>query len=263
MSSWITECIDQYYDWLRKNTFLQADSQTGWTSISTPFTGLFNDAIEIFVKREGDIIMLSDDGVTLRNLGLVGVNVNRAGKRKEWLEYVLLNYGITLDSGELRVEAKMTDFAQKKHNLICAISELSDMEISAKHIVSSLFIEDIRKYLNEQEVIYTPQFIAKGKTGIDFTFDFQLAGRNKEMVIKSFNTLNRLNVPNFLFGFEDIKSLRETATSKELLSLAIVNDEDRDIKPEFISAFESKDVDILYWSKRNSPDSLQLLKKVS
>lgn len=263
MNSWVTECIDQYYDWLRKNTFLQTDSQSGWTSVSTPFTGLFNDAIEIFVKKEGETITISDDGMTLRNLELVGVNFSRAGKRRDWLEYILLNYGIRLVSGELLVESRVSDFPQKKHNMICAISELSDMEISAKHLVSSLFLEDIRKYFDEQNIIYTPQFIAKGRTGIDFTFDFQLAGRNKELVVKSFNTLNRLNVPNFLFGYEDIKSLRESASSKELLSLAVINDEDREVKAEFISAFESKNVDVLYWSQRYSPDSLQMLKKVS
>ena len=83
------------------------------------------------------------------------------------------------------------------------------MEITAKHIVSSLFRDDVKQLLDEQEIIYTPQFITKGSSGIEFTFDFQIAGRNKELVLKSFNSLNKINVPNFLFSLDDIKPVRE------------------------------------------------------
>jgi hypothetical protein len=49
----------------------------------------------------------------------------------------------------------------------------------AKHTVSSLFKEDVKFYFDEQNIIYTPQFIAKGSTGIEFNFDFQIAGKGR------------------------------------------------------------------------------------
>ena len=73
----------------------------------------------------------------------------RSPKRKEWLDFILLNYGVELNDGEITVRAKQADFPQKKHNLICAISEISDLEITAKHIVSSLFREDVKRLLDE------------------------------------------------------------------------------------------------------------------
>lgn len=258
--NWLEESIDQYYNWLRENTYTKTDEQSGWFSVSTPFMGLFNDPIEIYMKKEGDTIILSDDGLTLKNLELAGVNIPRSPKRKEWLDFILLNHGITLEDNELVTRAKSFDFAQKKHNLICAISEISDMEITAKHIISSLFRDDVKHLLDEQEIIYTPQFITKGSTGIEFTFDFQLAGRDKEIVIKTFNSLNRMNVPNFLFSLDDIKPLREKTSGKKLQSLAIVNDIDKDIKPEFLNALESKDTGIIFWSNRNKPENIQKLR---
>lgn len=256
--NWLEESINQYYNWLKEKTFARADELSGWSVISTPFMGLFNDPIEIYVKKEGDFIFLSDDGMTLRNLELAGANVTRSPKRKEWLDSVLLNYGIDLkEDNELCIKARQDEFVQKKHNLISAISEISDMEITAKHIVSSLFKEDVRQLLDEQGIIYTPQFIAKGNTGLEFTFDFQLAGREKEIVIKSFNSLNKINVPNFLFSLDDIKPLREKTSGKELCSLAIINDVDKDIKSEYINALSSKNTDVVFWSERNKPDNLK------
>jgi len=259
MKNWFDESIAQYYSWLKERTYAKFNEQSEWVAVSTPFIGLFNDPIEIYMKMQGDAILLSDDGATLRNLDLAGASVTRSPKRKEWLDYILLNYGIELNNDELIVRAKQADFPQKKHNLICAISEISDMEITAKHIVSSLFREDVKQLLDEQEIIYTPQFITKGNTGIEFTFDFQIAGREKELVLKSFNSLNKINVPSFLFSLDDIRPVREKTSGKELLSLAVINDIEKEIKPEFINALQSKNTDIIFWSERNKPENIQKL----
>ncbi|NLX65403.1 MAG: DUF1828 domain-containing protein [Bacteroidales bacterium] len=257
--NWIDNSIKEYYDWLRDKTIVSKDEQTGWSSITTPFLGLFNDNIEIYAKLENGKLILSDDGVTLANLELAGASVLRSPKRKEWLEMIFLNYGIAINDKELQVIGTEKDFHQKKHNLICAISEISDMAMMAKHMVSSLFREDVKAYLDEQNIIYTPQFIAKGTTGIDFTFDFQIAGRQRELVIKSFNSLNKINVPNFLFGWEYIKPAREKVSGKELKGLAIVNNVDKVVKQEYLDALESKGATYILWEQRHQTEMLEKL----
>jgi len=258
--NWLDTSITNYYNWLREKTIVTKDEQTGWSTITTPFLGLFNDNIEIYAKLDNEKIILSDDGMTLSNLELAGSPVMRSPKRKEWLDMVLVNYGITLNDNELQVSGTEKDFNQKKHNLICAISEISDMGMMAKHTVSSLFKEDVKVYLDEQNIIYTPQFIAKGSTGIEFTFDFQIAGRQKELVLKSFNSLNKINVPNFLFGWEDIKPTREKLTGKELKGLAIVNNTDKEIKQEYLDALESKGANYILWESRYNPEMIEKLR---
>src|SRR5699024_10606798 len=148
--SWVDSSIKQYYDWLREKTFVTKDEQTGWSMISTPFYGLFNDSIEIYAKMKDDRVILSDDGITLSNLELSGVSISRSPKRKEWLDMIFLNYGISLIENELRVEGDASNFNQIKHNLLCAIQEISDMEMMANHTVASLFKEDVKSYLDEQ-----------------------------------------------------------------------------------------------------------------
>ncbi len=257
--NWIDSHIKEYYNWLSEKTIITKDERTGWSVITTPFLGLFNDNIEIYAKLENGKIILSDDGLTLSNLELVGVSILRSPRRKEWIEMVLLNYGITLKDNELQVIGDEKEFSQKKHNLICAISEISDMAMMAKHSVTSLFKEDVKAYLDEQNIIYTPQFIAKGSTGIEFMFDFQIAGRQNELVIKSFNSLNKINVPNFLFSWEDIKPAREKVSGKELKGLAIVNDANKDIKQEYLDALKSKGAEYIPWEQRHKPEMLKKL----
>lgn len=221
--NWVDESIQNYYTWLKDKTSYYTDDKTNWSVISTPFYGIYNDPIDIYIKQDerGNILM-SDDGETLTNLEQVGVSFNHSAKRKEWLNAILCNYGISLEDKELTTKATYQDFPQKKHDMICAIFAIAEMELMAKNTISTMFNEDVRNMLNERGLVYTPEFIAKGKTGIEFTFDFQLAGINEEKVIKSFNVLNKMNVPNFLFSLDDIKEGRERITGKKL-SLSLIH----------------------------------------
>lgn len=263
MNNWINELIGNYYNFLKQKTAVITETGSNWVVISTPFIGLFNDTLEIYIKKENNKILLSDDGVTLKNLELVGSVISRSPRRKDLLERILLTYGIQLHNDELLVEANESNFAQKKHNLISAISEINDMYMLAKHTVASVFKEDVRGFLDEQKIIYTPQFISKGSTGLEFTFDFQIAYRNTEIVLKSFNSLNKINIPNFLFSWGDIKDVREKITGKKVVGLAIINDDEKEIQEEYLTALQSKNADYILWSKRHTPENISKLKEVA
>lgn len=246
---------------MQNNTIVKEDSLTGWIAISTPFVGLFNDNVQIYAKREKGEIILSDDGETLQNLSLSGVEISRSPQRRELVNCILANYGVSLQEGnELVVKAKDSDFPRQKHNLISAILEIGDMSITAKHSIASMFKEDVRNYLADQNIIYTPQFIAKGATGLEFMFDFQIAGKTKEIVIKPFNTLTQSMVERFLFGWNDIREVRAKQSQKTLEGIAIINDTDSAPKEELLNALKSKNANVFLWSQRHKPASIELLK---
>ena len=89
---------------------------------------------------------------------------------------------------------------------------------------TSIFAEDVVDYVESLEVVSTPSFLVKGRSGLDFSFDIQVSGRKSELVIKPFSLLRQNAIERFLFCMEDIKDVRENATGKELKSLAIIND---------------------------------------
>lgn len=251
----INEHITQYYQWLKDRTFVQKDEQTDWYVINTPFFGAFNDSIDLYAKNNGNKILFSDNGETLNNLEIQGININQSKYRRQLFENILRSYGIKFSQEELIIETEITNFAQAKHNMICGILEINDLHILSKTNVSSIFKEDVRNHLDKLDLIYTPDFISKGQTGLEFNFDFQIAKRNEEIVIKSFNTINKIYLSNFLFSWEDIKPIREKATKKEVRAIAFINDFDKEVKQEFLDALLSKNADYILWSKRNNENN--------
>ena len=258
MNTWVDRLISEYHRFLRDRTAVITETGTEWVVVSTPFVGAFNDNIEIYMKRADDKIIMSDDGATLRNLDLQGFNVTRSSKRRDILDRTLLTYGVKHDNGELFSVAVSSNFAHKKHNLLMAIAEISDMYVLSKHSVSSIFKEDVKLFLEEKEIVYTPQFIFKGRTGFEFAFDFQIAHRGKEIVIKSFNSMSKSTVSNFLFSWDDVRAVREQMTNKNLTGVAFINDADG-LKAECLEALRSRDAECILWSQRDSPESIRKL----
>jgi len=259
--NWIDDYLNEYYRFLKEKTVVNELPSSEWVEISTPFTDVFNDSIEIYVKRNNGKVVLSDDGKTLKNLELSGIEISRSAKRKEMLDRILLNFGINLNGNEFLTEATEQNFPQKKLNLISAISEANDLYVLAKHTVASVFREDVKLYLDENGIINTPYFISKGSTGLEFTFDFQIAYRNKEILIKAFNSINRLNLPHFLFTWDDVKKVREIQTEKNVIGLAIINNQEHNVKSEFLEALESKNAKSIIWSDRYSRENIAKLKE--
>jgi len=261
--NWAKNLVNDYYTWLKEKTFVQQDDSSEWALISTPFIGVFNDGIELYARKIDNKITLSDNGETLSNLSLLGIEFNnRSKKRLDLLHRILRNYGVGMVNGEFLVEASEKDFSQKKHNFLSALVEINDFQQISKHNVASIFKDDVTNYLDELDIIYTPDVIFKGATGLDFSFDFQIAGRKSEITIKAFNGINTLNLPGFLFSLDDIRASREKVTQKSLRPLAIINNIGKEPKAEYLDALKSKDADYILWSDRNSERSKALLSPV-
>lgn len=257
--NWVNTYVDNYYNWLREKTFIQKDTNTDWFLINTPFVGAFNDTIEIYAQKNGNHLKLSDNGETMSNLELQGLHIQGSKRRRAILDTILINYGLKTENDELTIEANVDNFSQSKHNFLSAIIEINDLYVLSNHNIASIFKEDVRNYLDSHDIIYTPDFISKGTTGLEFNFDFQIAKKNKEIVIKSFNTVNKSNLPTFLFAWDDIKPVREKITKKNVNAIAIINNIDKEVRTEFLDALKAKNADYILWSERESEESKKLI----
>lgn len=255
--TWLDDAINEYVTFLKRH-LKKSDLQNGWFSITTPFLNMFNDCIEIYCRKDGDTITLSDGKETLRNLELFGVNISRSKIKKSILSSILLNYGITLQNGELTTRTNMKSFGQTKHNLICCITEISDMYMLSKPTIASAFIEDIDKFFRENKIIARPNFMAKGATGLEFNFAYQIAGMDEEILIDAFNIINRSNLAKFVFDWNDIRDARRAKARKEVRGLAIINDE-KEVDSKYLDALQTKGTDYILFSRRNEPENLKKL----
>ena len=257
--TWIDQAIDEYINFLKKNIQCsQADN--GWYTITTPFLNMFNDCIDIFCKNDAGRITLSDDGETLGNLELLGISFSRSPKRKDILSQILLNYGVEQQNKDLIIKTSLENFPKAKHNLLSAIMAISDIYITAKGGTIASFTNDVQTYLDEQDIISTPGFITRGADNLDYHFDFQIAGKTKEILIKAFNTVNNNNLKIFLYDWAGIKDIRQEIAKKDILGLAIINDEGKEISRNYLDTLQCKGAEYVLWNSRHTPESISKLK---
>ena len=134
---------------------------------------------------------------------------------------------------------------------------------SSSNSASDFFTEKVKKYFNENNVIVTPKFGSQSKNGMYFTFDFQIAGKYTEILVDTFNTLQKSNLAVFVLAYDSIKAVREELTGKVVKSVPIVNDELHSIKPEYLDTLREKGCPPLLWSRRYEHESLKTFRFAS
>lgn len=102
----------------------------------------------------------------------------------------------------------------------------------------------------------TPSFIVSGRSGIRFTFDYLIAKPETEIVLQTFNHLDRANLATFLLGVDEVKTIREQISEKVFQPVALVNDEDNKIRDEYLEALRYRNIDYMLWSERGRTDFL-------
>ncbi len=128
--------LNSYYNWLKDNTVTKHDHETGWSLISTPFTCMFNDMIEVYMKVDGDRILFSDDGVTVNNLETIGINISKSPSRRRVFDSILLNFGVKFNELELQAECLSKEFPKRKHLFLEALIGVNDMFMLSKENVA-------------------------------------------------------------------------------------------------------------------------------
>jgi hypothetical protein len=241
----IEELLGKYRIWLQDKTAIREVGD--WIEITTPFLDRHNDCIQIYARRDGGAWLLTDDGYTIADLEASGCSIPPSGKRRFILDNTLRGFGVTLGEHELTVRATDAEFAFKKHNLIQAILGAGDLFYLSRSKVISIFFEDVKQWMDERDIRYTPNIQLTGKSGYDHRFDFVLphSRTSPERLIKLLNVPTRNTAEAAIFSCLDVQATREV----ESISYAFVND-GRDLHADVTSAFDQYSIKTVLWSRR-------------
>ena len=121
----IEHLIENYFEWLKEKTILKQVEDC--VEITTPFTDRHNDLIQIYFKKNENV--LTDDGHTLADLKLSGFLYDNE-KHRQVLFGILNGLGIVQSDNELLVSVNQDNFSLKKHNLIQAILAVNSLSYS-------------------------------------------------------------------------------------------------------------------------------------
>ena len=241
--------VDDYVRWIKDKTVLR-DLKNEWVEISTPSLDRHNDALQIFLKKEGNGYILTDDGYILTDLDTSGCVLN-SPKRKNLLQQTLAGFGVKQDGERLVIHATSENFPERKHYLLQAMMAVNDMFYLSETQVESLFIEDVVKWLDLCDIRYTSQVKFIGRTGFNHNFDFVIPkSRNQpERIIQALTNPKKESTEALMFKWLDTREIRPTADAR---LYAILNDTAKPVPKNVTEAFANYGMQAVPWTMRES-----------
>ena len=240
------DLIHSYTEWLKQKINYQEIN--GHFEVTTPFINHINDQIQFYLKQdERNRIFFTDDGDTLNNLEMAGVDITTPARQKE-LQTILNGFGVILKGNELTTMATPATFPMRKHNFIQAMLAVDDLFILASPKVESFFLEDVTNFLKQNDIRFSPNIILQGKSSFQHKFDFLIPASNRapERIIKVVASPKKQNIIAQLFAFEDTKKEREND------GIVILNDLEKGVSPEVLQAIEEYGIHDYSWNARES-----------
>ena len=243
---WTESMINDYSNWLHAKSVPIYDSKTGWTSMPTPFLGLYNDLIELYVKEEAGYLFLSDDGQTLWNAETTGLDMKEPDQ-KHLLDVILSKYRVNLsDGGVLDLKVEKDKFEQGKYSMLMTMFAINDMTSQG----SDIFQKNVKMLMMDKRVNAVPQMQIRGRSGIDFIFDYVVSRPDTEFLVQAVGNLDKNNLATFILGIDEVKDYRRLVSDKDIRGMLIVNDLDKTIQKEFLQALTNRKLDYVLWSKK-------------
>lgn len=239
--------IDTYIAWLKQNTTaLQLENDV--VEISSPFLDRHNDYIQIYIVKDGDGFILTDDGYTISDLELSGLTFNTA-KRKEELQNILRGFGVSLgDKGNIYCRCNQSNFPSKKHSLMQAMLAVNDLFVLSQPNIASFFMQDVESFLRKNDVRYTKNIKFTGKSGFDHAYDFVIPQSkiSPDRLVKTINNLERTTTQSIIFAWSDTIQTRSSNTKL----YTFINDVEKSVSENCLEALKEYGIVPVTWSQR-------------
>lgn len=239
-----------YDEWNNKKLILESFKE--YIEITTPFVDMHHDFIQLyFIKDKNNNFKITDDGYILNELEMLGIEIKRSQKRNDFFKTTLnifgVNYNDTTD--ELFITfSNVNEYPEKQHRLIQCMLRISDMLLTSRDTVISIFTEEIAEFFDENDVLFIEGSNFTGTSGKPQNFDFALprTKTQNEKLIKAINNPASENYRDSLFSWIDVRDIR-----KRTDFLVLANDTNKPVAESFISPFRNYSIEVLKWSKRN------------
>lgn len=238
--------VDSYLEWLKAGLSVEPVGES--CELTTPFLDRHNDHLQIYATRNNGSIVLTDDGYILSDLRTSGLDLNTP-KRNQVVDEIIQGLGIKRDGNQLVAEASERNLGQRLHSLVQAMLAVNDMFVMAQARVATFFWEDVKNYLDQHNVRYSPRVKLAGRSGYDHGIDFLIprSQSRPERLVQAINAPNRNTIATYLFALTDTTEARVPPAEP----YAFLNDRDHNVGGEVFEALEAYKVTAVPWTGRD------------
>lgn len=245
MAAELNNLVEQYLGWLKERITLRPVD--GWFEITTPYLDRHNDYLQIYARKEGDYITLTDDGYVIQDLRMSGCELDTE-KRIYLLNQTLAGFNVQREGDALITVAAPETFAVRKHNLLQAMLAVDDLFYLAQPNVATLFFEDVSSWMDRHDIRYTPSVKLTGKSGFDYRFEFVIPkSKNRpERIVSAINNPDKKAAQQVFTAWVDTKDVRPVDSE----AFAFINDSVKQVPPTVIQALARYEIRPVLWSHR-------------
>jgi len=241
-----SDLIDEYTKWIRDNTILRTVS-SGWTEINTPFLDRHNDGIQIYVRKIGDKLELTDDGYTLSDLEISGCEL-RTDRQRSFLNKILNSNDITNREGKLSMTFGSREFPARKLEFITALQQIGDLYITSRNNVYSLFSDEVALWFESKNRYPIRYHSVSGIDGAKYNIDFIFPKKGRDSLETALQAIGNpdRNVVSY-------HTLMKRELTRDIDIYLILRDEDIGDRKfrEMQSIAKTGDVELIRWSEKD------------
>ena len=124
----IATCIHRYGEWFNREMTVREIGDA--IEITVPLLDRHNDCLQVYARQDGDSLVLTDDGHTIGDLEMSGVELRSEG-RAQALQLALSGFEVERNGETLSVKAGAEDAPMRLNDLLQAMLAVDALHVMA------------------------------------------------------------------------------------------------------------------------------------
>lgn len=220
--------------------------------ITTPFIDRHNDCIQLYVRKDKDNYILTDDGYILSDLQNCGINLSE--HRRQILELELAGLNVVNVNNQLQTITNKENFPVSFNNLIQACISANNLSYLSEPRVESIFYEDVKKWFIENEIKFESKVHMDGPSGYEHEFHFSIESesKNSKSLVQTISKSEKKIIGSTVWMFEDAQNyFKEKDISCDIEMYVILKD-DSPASQKATKAFEKAGIHPYTWNQKGN-----------
>lgn len=245
------EIKEVYLSFVKENAVFNNISNNH-TEIVTPFVDPFGEAIGFSVKSDGKLLTITDDGFTIWNLSVNGIDVTKKGRRRKQFQSLLQYNGFELNDNTIQKTTTKNHLGQSIHDMSQLLINVYDFIQLNPSNVKSQFLDDVKDYFMENEnYAVFPAFSIAGKSRLEHRFNFVFISKGISKITRVHNNITKQQVDTILASWLDTSEFRKHEYGdKEQLYIIVSNEGFKNIKEDHLVALQEYNINVLNFADK-------------
>jgi hypothetical protein len=200
-----------------------AAEHRGFTRIRTPFWYPDGGVVDVFAKENGDLVTITDLGEALGWLRMQSLSGRRTPKQQKLVQDVCLTQGVELFKGQLILRSERANLASAVVRLAHAAVRVADIWFTTRTRSVESVTDEVSDLLQEREIAFERSIKLAGRSGRDWTVDFQartLAQSSLVFVLATGSRASAKRITEHVFtGWHDLSFMKVGQQPLQFISL--------------------------------------------